>query len=251
MKVFIAVPCSEIGRYPKFWTLLNSVHRPSPLYGALQFEEFTKATEGTYLEACASPYIANNQNTLARQFMKSGADYFWLTNDDQLYMPDTLARLLSHRKDVIVPICLGHDFPCEPLIFDRLGDTPDSYLHRYLRPNDHLIGSLIATGGGGMLIHRRVMEKIGDPWWDTHMAYLPHTDPMQSTEDIDFCKKVLDAGFEIWCDTDCAVGHITIFDVWPARQQDGTWATMIKRNHDYVTIPAVREVLPEDVSVSR
>src|SRR5689334_16187326 len=200
IKVFAAIPCGELARYSEFWRAFNGLQVPDGV---------TLMTE-----QCRSPYIANNQNMLARVFLQSDADYYWLINDDQIYPMNTLARLLSYQKDVIVPLCLRHDIPMEPLIYDRVDpECSDSFYYHYLKKDDPKLLEVVGSGGGGMLIHRRVFEAIPDPWWETHTAYVPGQPPTQSTEDLDFCTKVREAGFKIWCATDVPVGHQTLFVV--------------------------------------
>jgi hypothetical protein len=230
-KIFIASPCNELSRYSVFWRSLTGLQLPRDVVIAPESEQ------------CRSPYISNNQNILARIFLKTDSDYFWLVNDDQIYPPRILAQLLSHRKDVVVPVCLRHDYPFEPLVYDRLEEDGHSFHYRYLNDDEYGLVPCVASGGGGMLIHRRVFEAIEDPWWETHTVRTPDQPPVQSTEDLDFCKKVFEHGFEMWCDTSSWVGHITLFDVWPFRGQDGKWMTVISRGEHQIIVPAAASPL--------
>ena len=230
-KVFIATPCGELSRYSTFWRSLVGLELPQGVSICPESEQ------------CRSPYIQNNQNILARLFLKTDADYFWLVNDDQLYPPRILAQLISHRKEVVVPLCLRHDYPWEPLIYDRIEEDGETFHYRYLARSDIGLIPIVASGGGGMLIHRRVLASIPDPWWETHTAYPQGMPPTQTTEDLDFCRKVTRAGFDMWCDTAAWVGHITLFDVWPFRQPDGTWVTVISRGEHQIAVPAAASPL--------
>ena len=94
-----------------------------------------------------------------------------------------------------------------------------------------------------MLIKRKVLETIPDPWWETHTAWPKGLPPISSTEDLDFCKKVREAGFRIFCNLDAPIGHITPMIVWPSRRTDGSWWTAISRGVSKVEIPAARSPL--------
>ncbi len=226
-KVFFATPTAELGRFPKFWLSLQHLILPEGV------------TVDPASNAVAGAYTSNNQNALARMFMASDADYFWLLNDDQIYPPQTLARLLAYNKDVIVPLCLRHDLPCEPLIFDRIDpDCPDNYFYHFLQKDDPELLPIVSAGGGGALIHRRVLEAIPDPWWETHTVHAPGWLPVQSTEDHDFFKKVRETGFQLWAAMEVSVFHETIFSLAPARTPEGEWVTVIQRNDRQFAIPA-------------
>ncbi len=234
IKVFLAIPCGELSRFAEFWMSVKGLTLP----------------EGVMIHPASnvmrSSYISNNQNWLARAFMASDADYYWLLNDDQLYPAPTLARLLSYQKDVIVPLCVRHDLPCEPLIYDRVDPKcPDNYLYHFLQKDEPELLEIVAAGGGGMLIHRRVFEAIPDPWWETHTVRIPGEPPTQSTEDFDFCAKVRQAGFKIWAAMNVPVGHSTLFTLVPARTAEGDWVTVFHRSHEQFAIPAaVKPVAP-------
>lgn len=61
----------------------------------------------------------------------------------------------------------------------------------------------VAVGGSTMLIKRCVFEAIEWPWFEVVYA----ADGSRVGEDINFCNKVLTAGFEIWVDPRLQCGH--------------------------------------------
>lgn len=225
MKVFTAVPCGELSRYSEFWCLMNRIQLPagSPV-----------------LSQCRGVYICGNQNALARDFLKTDCDFFWLTNDDQAYGDDVVFSLLKAfdrtdiQVDIVVPLCLQHDPPHAPLLYDkREGDNYGPYL---LEKGVSGLVPVLGSGGGGMLIRRKVFETIPDPWFDQHMVY--NDPPTQSTEDLVFCSKVIDYGFKIWGDLDTVVGHYTNFNVSAIQMPDGEWQTAYIRHTGCVMTPA-------------
>jgi GT2 family glycosyltransferase len=73
-----------------------------------------------------------------------------------------------------------------------------------------------SAGSAGMLIRRRVFDAIDDPW------FTPAPDAVGLNEDINFCRKVRAAGFQIWCDPAALLGHIANYTVYP-KYADGRW----------------------------
>lgn len=212
IKVFVAVPCSEQARSHRFYVSLASQSLP----------------EGVTMSApvpCFGAYIPWNQNTLADTFLQTDATHFWLTNDDQVYPIDTLGKLLRHDADVAVPLCLSRAAPFQPLIYRQMGIA---VVPRTLEPDMKGAIPIAASGGGGMLIKRHVLETIARPWWETNTVWLQNK-PRMMTEDLDFCRKVASAGFKMVCDLEAMVGHEAHFTIWPGRNPDGSWYSGINR----------------------
>lgn len=218
MKVFVSTPCAELSRYPEFWGSLLKQKLPAGV------EMVPEQMRGTY--------ISENQNNLARQFLTTDCTHYWLTNDDQVYPPDTLARLLARDVDIVAPVCVQRNAPFRPLVYD-MDDGGENGAIRPLWLTRKVKGlvPIVAAGGGGTLIKRAVLEKIADPWWEVKTVRKPGHPPNQMSEDIDFARKARAAGFKLWCDADCIVGHQGVVTWWPIRNpQTGEWATAIDRN---------------------
>ncbi len=231
VKVFIALPCGEIARYGSHWQSRLDLDLDG-------IQVLSGQGQGLYIDY--------NQNGLVRQMLEKEKqfglrfDYFWLLNDDMTMPRNTLKKLIAADKDIVCPIMVMHDIPFDTLFFDtRLADGV--YHHKYLEAGDRGLIQGLAAGGGGMLIKREVFDAFQDPWWETHWDFPKPGEagwPTRSTEDFDFCMKAEAAGFEIWCDLDCPVGHTTIFTVWPCRLADGSWGTSIERRGKHIVIPA-------------
>ncbi len=62
-------------------------------------------------------------------------------------------------------------------------------------------------GFGWVLIKQGVFEKIEYPWFAPKMINLGDGIQDVCSEDVAFCRDAKDAGFEIWLDPTCRVGH--------------------------------------------
>lgn len=224
-KVFIAQPQAEMGRYAMFPAMMNQLWLPP---------------QTMYPPPEIGLYPANGQNQAARNFLKTECEWFWLVNDDQMYGVDLLARLLLHNKDVVTPLCLEKTPPHFPLIYDAPGKD-GLHARRVLRRGERGLQRIYSCGGGGMLVHRRVFEKLEDPWWDQRMIRNPDGHMQLMSEDLPFCEKVNDSGFEVWCDFDMAAVHLGTVGFRPVMNPDtGEWLTEISRADGRCYVPAAK-----------
>lgn len=219
--VFIAMPMGEQARYNNYWSTFLQVLTPPR----------------TIRQGLFGIYIADLQNKLARMFLSTDCQWFWIVNDDQIYPRETLIALMKRNKDIVIPLCLEKNAPHAPLLYERrLSDGTHPF--RYMRRGDHGLVEIGAGAGGGMLIHRRVLETLPDPWWTVQTVISPvDGKPGQTSEDFDFCDKAIEAGFRIWADLDVSVAHMATYGVRAVVDPDGEWFTSLMRQEEQVIIP--------------
>ncbi len=196
----IAIIANDSARYSLFSSCVTKLELP----------------DGFQLEWLIGGDWCGARNSLGQIMLDEGFDYLWFMDDDHAFAPDILTKLLRHDKDIVMPVCLTRVTPFAPVEFtERVGD--DRYLPIYLPdyPENALV-EVIAGGTAGMLIKREVFEAIPNtkekPWFEYGSA----------SEDILFCNKAKEAGFELWCDLSVRLGHITTAVVWPA-PHEGSW----------------------------
>ena len=145
---------------------------------------------------------AENRNWITAKAINAKCEYIFMIDDDMIYEPDTLERLLAHKKDIIGGLYYTKYEKQEP-VYELLDDglTTD------------LIGSVAgvslfkvkAMGGGLILIKCDVFKKISQPWygykWNDNGS-------VKMSNDWYFCEKARHSGFDIWCDSTVKAGHI-------------------------------------------
>lgn len=186
----IGVISGDLARYSDFCQALTILGKP----------------DGTRLIWTKSVDVVGNCNTICRNY-KGG--WVWLLGDDHVFDPDILIRLLQHEVPVVVPLCLKRTPPYDPVVYGRqneLGEYVGADLPRGGMTRVH------AAGSAGMLIRREVLDAIDDPWFESHGGL---------NEDLTFCAKVQEAGFDIFCDVDVHLGHMAPHTVWPAFREGG------------------------------
>lgn len=178
-------------------------------------------------------YVVDSCNR-AVMGMKDSEDWIMFMGDDHRFPPEFVLKLLGlmyhHDLDVIAPTCFKRSFPPEPVIYKYREVDPEmasTYAYnkkegKALFPinlDDYPGGGLIevdAVGSAGMAVRRRVLEAMEPPWFQLGQE--------QWGEDLDFCRRVQEAGFRIHVDLDMSLGHIVNTTLWPVRSPAGKWA---------------------------
>ena len=197
MSGIVGIIANDSARYTLFWTCLDTLELP----------------HGWRKEKLIGGDWCGARNTLCQMTLDSDAEWLFFMDDDHVFMPNVLNQLLSHDKKVIVPVCTTRSAPFPPVAFtERVGD--DRYLPIYL-PGQEESGlvEIVAAGTAGMLIHRSVLIAIGGPRWFEYDA---------ASEDLLFCNKAREEGFDIYVDLSVKIGHITHAVIWPT-VHEGEW----------------------------
>jgi hypothetical protein len=194
--------------------------------------------DGTVVLPITGATISENRNVIAEQALQMGAEWVFYLDDDHIHTPTVLNSLLSRGKDVIGPLYLQREWPFAPIVYDRENQDGSVY-QRLLRPFDSGLVLVKAIGAGGMFVQKKVFENLEKPWWR-----LGQIKSDLWGDDIDFCRRVRLAGFEVWCDLDSKIGHITTAEIWPVKDEKGNWlTTIVIGGKAIVTLPAAHHVL--------
>lgn len=220
MSGIIGLPCNEISRFseanasvaglrlPLDWAVVNG---KDGAYSRMPMMQVRFAS------------IAHSLNFIGKKLLDSPHEWLFLINDDHIYPPDTLLRLLSHNKDFVTGVYLKKQQPFPPIIYQGLENG--NPVPRFFKKGESGLIPISACGDGCLLIHRRVLEKIDFPWWTTSNSESPDL----ITQDLNFCKKVREAGIEMWCDLDARIVHVAVMPLGPLFEdgfEDGRWATV-------------------------
>ena len=153
------------------------------------------------VEGC---YVHSSRIELVQQAIEHGADYVFFVDADVTFPPETLEHLLALDKDVVGAQYNMRRLPATSTVktMDEHG-TPTA-MNRI--PTELFKAYAVPTGC--VLIKTSVFEKIPRPWF-----FFKHKEDgsIEVGEDVWFCQRVREAGYDVWCDPTVPVQHHGLF----------------------------------------
>lgn len=173
--------------------------------------------DGTIIQPVSGSSVAENRNIAIDLALKTTAEWVFFLDDDHVFDPRILLDLLDRNVDVVGALYCRRSDPFEPLIYDHVRE--DMWVSpRKLADGESGMIQVKAIGAGGLLVRRRVFEAMQPPYFRLGQILSD-----QWGDDLDFCRRVTEAGFDIWCDLDVKMGHMMTGIIWPFRTEDGKW----------------------------
>ncbi len=199
---------------------------------------------GTLISTIHNQSPAKSRNILIQQALANDCTHVFLIDDDMAIPPDTLLKLLSHDKEVITGLYLMRNYPHFPVIFgERYPNGFNKFV--FLSPEKDGIVKITGCGLGCVLIKTDVFRKMQEPY-----VRLGEIEADGWCDDVGFFNRVSDAGFDIFCDLDARVGHMTQMNIWPTKTDKG-WFSEYKSECGNVLVPQTVEVGKEVANDSR
>lgn len=203
-----------------------------------RFSKFTECLanlrkpEGTEVVIEMGIDIAINRRNIVRHALDKGCGWVFFVDDDMVFRPDHLERLLAHDVDVVASLYLNRVPPFYSVAYGMRvdgGGLPPKWIPVVLSdaPREGL-AKVVAAGTGGMLVKTGVFRKI-EELEDGYVWFLQHG----TSDDIAFCDRVIAAGFDIWLDISATMGHITLVEVWP-EYADDQWLAGLRLTDEQV-----------------
>ena len=151
--------------------------------------------------------------TIARRnltdiFMKSDFDYAWWIDSDMKFPIDAPIKLLKRGVPLVGANYRRRRFP-NPGFTGMMGQ-PGNFQELVTDENSPPMQEVDVLPHGCVMVHRSVYEKVAQPHY--LQEFVPELN-LEIGEDIYFCRKAKDAGFQVWCDHDLSkeIAHIGIF----------------------------------------
>lgn len=163
-----------------------------------------------------------SRNSCVKALLKNEPDYIFFMDSDMVFPSNVLVSMMGQGKDILTGVYCHKLIPHTPVL-----KTLDRENKRYVRllryPKDKLF-RVDGCGCGCLLVKSKVFKKLEEPWFKMTMA---------KSEDMYFCEKALQGGFEVWADGRAECGHLSDYSaITPAqfwRQEDTLKKQLEKR----------------------
>lgn len=154
--------------------------------------------------------VYNARNNLARQAIKAEADWVLWLDSDMVFGPDLLQRMLKvcteNDIDFLTALCFRRKPPYTPCLFDRLDKVEKGASYTALLSVPEGRFQVGGCGFAGVLMSTDVLISVSAKF-NGRMF-----DPMDGFgEDVAFCWRARQCGYDIWCDSDIEMGHVGQF----------------------------------------
>lgn len=173
---------------------------------AVMTAHFCGSTKGNEMILLTSlgTLVGDQREGLAEEAIQSGATHILWLDTDMRFPKDLPIRLAKHNKPIVACNYPTRKAPIATVAFD----WADSKRDRILTKADSTgLEKCAAVGMGAMLVDTEVFSKIDRPWH--FIPYNPKTQRMVG-EDIWFCQRAREAGYDVWIDHDTSkhIAHI-------------------------------------------
>jgi hypothetical protein len=147
--------------------------------------------------------IFDQRNKLVETALENKADYLLFVDADMRFPQDTLKILMAHDKDIIGVNATTRSEPVKPTAKNFIVNEDQSvdWLPIYSNARSG-IEKADGIGCGVMLVKTKVFKAMEEPYF--YFEQLGNNKILG--EDIYFCIKAKDAGFDTWLDHDLSKG---------------------------------------------
>src|SRR3990167_8311008 len=165
--------------------------------------------------------IDKARNHIAKQALEGRFDYLFFVDDDNPVPPETLKLFIEDDKDIVIAPILtrnpdehGRHQLCA--FYKQERDVDGKKMILYQNITDFKDGgplhSIDAGGCGAMLIKRRVLEAMYNKYRDFMFEFgnlNMGKERRTTSEDVEFCERAINLGFELWLDDRVQPTHIS------------------------------------------
>jgi hypothetical protein len=159
---------------------------------------------------CVATGLSMSRSKMVKDAIKANCNYIFFIDDDMNIPMHALILLLCRKKDIVAANCARKELPPRTTAKGFDGNCVDT------KKNSKGLEEVLSVGTGMMLIKCDIFQNLPQPWF--------MEDPVAEIgEDVYFCKKAREHGYNIYIDHDLSkdVGHIGEFefshkirDVW-------------------------------------
>jgi hypothetical protein len=156
--------------------------------------------------------IDRARNAIVEHFLhRTDASHLFMIDSDMIPPLDAPDRLAAHGKDFVTgmtPLPRVDPATGQTIVVDfAFAFTGPGEAQNMARPlpRDSGLQRISRCGGGCMMMHRAIFERLAPPWF--RCAFDDGQTAMQKSADSEFCDRLRAAGVELWADTGVICRH--------------------------------------------
>ena len=140
-------------------------------------------------------------------------DYIMWIDSDMIFSPEDFFKLLEHDKDVVSGIYKMSD----GVNYATVEHMDEEFFEQWayyqfmqdkdLKKKKGKIFKADYTGMGFLLVKRGVFESFSYPWFYPRKNKSPNGWEEFVWDDVEFCLRAREAGFDVWVDPKIRLGH--------------------------------------------
>lgn len=139
------------------------------------------------------------RDKLAQKAMDGAFTHVLWLDDDMVFTPDLLDNLMFCGKPFVTGLAVGRREPHCACVFKEVYPKVDRWTYNEYPTSPFRVD---ACGFACVLIETKILERV---WVKHGSCFFP---TRELGEDVAFCKKAVDLGFEIWAEPTVQLGHI-------------------------------------------
>ena len=192
MKLLIAIPSYE-------------AMRPEFVRSLIDLEARLRENNVWYeVKIISGTLVHMARDRLAQHAVNNEFDEVLWIDDDMVFDRYLYEDLKMCGKDMVCGLFVSRHFPFCSCLFKSL--IPVERITEY--PEDTFL--VAGCGFGCVLVKAQILRDV--MLTNKGQCFIP--DPRLG-EDVAFCKRATDCGYEIWCEPTARVGHVGSMVIWP------------------------------------
>ena len=156
--------------------------------------------------------VYDSRNLLSLYAIENNFDNVLWLDSDMFFPPNTLTKLEAYNMDMVTGLYVKRHEPVEPVLYEKI-EEPErgsdgkliANISSYTNYPQDSFFPVAGCGFGCVLTSTKLLKHV----WDEYgPAFTPYP---WASEDISFCHRVNQLGYQIYCDSSISCGHIGQF----------------------------------------
>jgi hypothetical protein len=191
-----------------FDKLMGEDYITNKLYSLPEFNFLWQRVRSTYIARGRNALVNGMRSERVKQTLTESYTHYLFVDSDISFDKSHVVKLLSHNVDIVSGSYVerkSQDHYCA----GKFVDPPD--LGQFISREIKGLTNIDWVGAGFLLIKKEVFESLSYPWFQFVEVKYKDKEGIECVneqpEDMSFCRKARNFGYQVWLDCDCVVSH--------------------------------------------